>query len=148
MQVSRGAKAGEISLAQATALLASKGLLREWRVQQTSGVTGDPAARRVHVLSLSRDDVRFYSNPNPNRNPDPDPDPDPNPNPNPSPNPSSDPNPNPYQVRMAFSSCLSSKDQIRRLRPLPRKTGRANPLPPPSSRAAERAQEVPTLTLP
>ena len=82
MQVSRGAKAGEISLAQATALLASKGLLREWRVQQTSGVTGDPAARRVHVLSLSRDDVRFYSSPNPN----PDPDPDPNPSPNPDPN--------------------------------------------------------------
>ena len=107
VQVSRGAKSGEIGLAQATALLASKGLLREWRVQQTSGVTGDPAARRVHVLCLSRDDVR-----------------------------------------MAFSSCLSFKDQIRRLRPLPRKTGRANPLPLPSSAAAEHAQEVPSLPLP
>ena len=82
MQVSRGAKAGEIGLAQATALLASKGLLREWRVQQTSGVTGDPASRRVHVLSLSRDDVRFYSNPNPNPNPKPNPTPNPNPSPN------------------------------------------------------------------
>ena len=49
----------EISMDEICSLLTAKDLLREWRVPQTSGITGDPAGRKLHVLKLGLPDVRM-----------------------------------------------------------------------------------------
>ena len=74
---------GKINLGGMINLCRNAGLLRQWRVPQTSEVTGDPANFATHTLSLTSADVRVafvnstsadrllrgQVNPNPNPNP-------------------------------------------------------------------------------
>ena len=52
------AKGDHISLGGILELFRSSGMLRSWRIAQTSEVTGDPATFAVYTLSLSATDVR------------------------------------------------------------------------------------------